>query len=359
MLKKNIFLALLLNLALSCFSQEEHAQNIVIITLDGMRWQEVFGGIDTAIVKDKRFTKDSAGIMQTFGGRDEAERRQKLFPFLWTSVVQQGQVHGNRWRNSKVNVKNRYRFSYPGYNEIFTGYPDTAVNSNDKVLNKNGNVLEFLNSQPGLKGKVAVFSSWDVFPYILNRQRSGLYVNADVDTFHFPSPSFQLLNEMQFLTAKPLDLRPDLITYMAAKQYLKEFKPRVLYIAFDETDDFAHAGEYDQYLKSAHAEDGMIADLWKTIQSMPEYRNKTTFIIACDHGRGDAVKSEWTSHGEKIKGADEIWMAFLGTGIAAKGEIKSNEQLYQAQLAQTIASLMGFTFIVNHPVEAKIISLKP
>jgi hypothetical protein len=60
------------------------------------------------------------------------------------------------------------------------------------------------------------------------------------------------------------------------KTYLKEYRPKVLYVAFDETDDFAHSGMYDQYLKSAHAEDAMIADLWNTLQSMPEYKNKTT-----------------------------------------------------------------------------------
>lgn len=359
MLKKFRFFLLLLSLAPSCFSQEAPAQNLVIVTLDGMRWQEVFRGIDTALVNDRRFTRDSAGIMKTFGGHDEAERRQKLFPFLWTTVLQEGQLHGNRWHNSKVNVKNRYWFSYPGYNEIFTGYPDTAVNSNDKIINRNENVLSFLNRQPSFRNKVAAFSTWDVFPYILNAKAGGLYVNSDVDSLRFSSPSFGVLNEMQFLTAKPLGVRPDIMTYMAAKQYLKAFKPRVLYIAFDETDDFAHEGQYDQYLKSARAEDGMIADLWKTVQALPEYKNKTTFIITCNHGRGDAVKSEWTSHGDKIKGADQIWMAFLGNGIAAKGEIKFEEQLYQAQTAQTVAALLGFTFTTNHPVEQKIISLKP
>jgi hypothetical protein len=45
------------------------------------------------------------------------------------------------------------------------------------------------------------------------------------------------------------------ITYFAAREYLKEYKPRVLYIAFDETDHFAHEGEYDQYIGSAYSQD--------------------------------------------------------------------------------------------------------
>ena len=107
---------------------------------------------------------------------------------------------------------------------------------------------------------------------------------------------------------------------MAAKQYVKEFKPKVLYIAFDETDDFAHGGMYDQYLLSAHAEDAMIKDLWCMVQSMPEYKDKTTLVITCDHSRGDKNKDDWRHHGSKIAGSGQIWMAFLGKAVLAKGE---------------------------------------
>ena len=155
---------------------------------------------------------------------------------------------------------------------------------------------------------------------------------------------------MQYLSAKPMDVRLDINTYLGAKTYLKEYKPKVLYIAFDETDDFAHSAMYDQYIKSAHAEDAMIADLWNTLQSMPEYKNKTTLIVTCDHGRGDKVKEEWTSHGEKILDASEIWIAALGPGIKPTGEATSSEQIYQRQIATTLAALLGFNFKPQHPV---------
>ncbi len=352
---QKIILLLLLNSSMvGTFAQKPAAQNLVIITLDGMRWQEVFGGIDTALVNNKAFTQDSAEVMKTFGGADAVERRKKLFPFLWTTIATEGQLYGNRQYGNYANVRNPYKFSYPGYNEIFTGYPDTAVNSNDKILNQNTNVLEFINQQKAFKNKVAAFTTWDVFPYILNAARSGVYVNADVDTLKFGSPSFQLINNLQFLTTRPLGVRPDVITYIAAKQYVKEYSPKVLYIAFDETDDFAHGHLYDQYLKSAHAEDAMINDLWTTMQAMPQYKGNTTFIITCDHGRGDEVKKEWTSHGQKVKGSDQIWIAFIGAGITAKGELKKSNQVYQAQLAQTMAALLGLRFIALHPVDTAI-----
>ena len=288
-----------------------------------MRWQEGFGGADPVIMVDKRFTRDSAMVAATFGGEGRTDRRLKLFPFLWGTVFLKGQLYGDRLSGSEVNNANPYKFSYPGYNEIFTGYPDQGVNSNDKIKNPNTNVLEFIQKQKGYQGRIAAFTTWDVFPYILNKWRSGIYVNSDVDSLKFSHPSLKLINNMQFLEANPIDVRLDLLTYFAGREYLKAYKPRVLYIAFDETDDFAHEGAYDQYLKSAHAEDGMIRDFWNTVQSMPEYRNKTTLIVTCDHGRGDQIKEQWTDHGEKIADAGQIWIAAMGPDTRAEGIVKT------------------------------------
>lgn len=336
---------------------QSKTENIVIVTLDGMRWQEVFGGADSALLKNKKYTRDSSGTSKDFWEDETTARRKKLFPFFWNTIATEGQLYGNRWEGNKVNNANPYWFSYPGYNEIFTGYPDTAVNSNDKIWNKNTNVLEFINQQKKYSGKVAVFSTWDCFPYILNTQRSGLYVNADIDTLKFSSPALQLINDMQFLTTRPIGVRPDVLTYFAAREYMKAYQPKALYIAFDETDDFAHGGEYDQYLKSAHAEDAMIADLWHYIQSTPQYKNKTTLIITCDHGRGDKLKDNWRHHGSKIEDAGQIWIAAIGPDTRAAGEVKSPTVLYQQQLAATFAKLLGLNFTATHPIASPIESI--
>ncbi len=328
-------------------------ENIVIVTLDGMRWQEVFQGADRVLLLNKKYTHDSS-TNENFWRNDTISRRKSLFPFLWSVVANQGQIYGNRWYANKVDNANPYKFSYPGYNEIFTGYPDVRVNSNEKVLNPNTNVLEFLNKQSGYHGKVAAFTTWDVFPYILNKWRSGIYINSDMDSLNFRSAGSSLLNDMQTLSSQPINVRPDVITYLAAREYMKTYKPKVLFIGFDETDDFAHGGEYDQYLKSARAEDGMIRDLWNYIQSDEQYRNKTTLIITCDHGRGDAVKDNWRDHGDEISDAGQIWIAAIGPDTKALGEVKTAGILYQEQLAATFSHLLGFSFTAEHPVAQPI-----
>lgn len=342
---------------IATIAQKTKTENLVIVTLDGMRWQEVFGGADERLINDSVYVRDTASLRQQFWATTPEERRRKLFPFLWSTIQSKGQLYGNRWKGSEVNNANPYWFSYPGYNEIFTGFGDDSVNSNDKIWNKNTNVLEFINQQPKYRNKVAAFSTWDVFPYILNSPRSGVYVNADVDTLRFQQRELSLINDMQFLTTRPIGVRPDVFTYFAAREYLKAYKPKVLYIAFDETDDFAHGGMYDQYLGSAHAQDAMLADIWRTIQSMPEYRDKTTLLITCDHGRGDKVKEEWQHHGSKIADAGQIWIAAMGPDTPVLGEVQHQPTLYQRQLASTMAALLGFSFKAAHPVAEPIQSI--
>jgi hypothetical protein len=74
---------------------------------------------------------------------------------------------------------------------------------------------------------------------------------------------------------------------------------------------------------------------------MPEYRGTTTFIITTDHGRGNDAK--WTDHGEKVEGAEDIWIGVLGPDTPARG-VASAGRLTQSQIAATVAALLGKDF---------------
>jgi arylsulfatase A-like enzyme len=137
--------------------------------------------------------------------------------------------------------------------------------------------------------------------------------------------------------------RYDELTFLTAKEYVQQHKPRVVYIGFGETDEHAHEGRYDLYLEQANTIDRMIAQLWHWIQSTPGYKDNTTLLITTDHGRG-ARDSKWTSHSAFIRGSSQTWLAMLGPGVEAKGEIKDDQQLYQQQLAETMAKLVGEKF---------------
>ena len=61
----------------------------------------------------------------------------RLFPFIWGEFVSKGQLYGNRKYRNFVNITNPYSFSYPGYNDLFTGFADSAINTNHFPDNPN------------------------------------------------------------------------------------------------------------------------------------------------------------------------------------------------------------------------------
>ncbi len=354
---KTFFLIVALVISSLAFSQK--AENIIIITTDGFRWQDVFKGMDTAIANDNRFNQgDSAGIYKKYWANDPAERRKKILPFMWSKIEKDGQIYGNRDLNSNVNNANPYWFSYPGYNEIFTGYPDTAVNSNSYKPNPNTNLLEYLNKQPKFKNQIVAFGAWDAFDRILNEQRSGFPVYAAFDKTGGQNPTIKekLINTMLEDSYRPFGDEEclDVFTQYGAMNYLQTKKPKILYISYGETDEWAHSGRYKDYLDAAHMVDKWIQDIWEFVQNDPQYKGKTALFITVDHGRGDIKKEEWTSHNQDIADSYQIWFAAMGPGINAKGEVKNSGLYYQKQYAQTIAYLLGVEFKADHPVGEKI-----
>lgn len=343
--------------AVACKAQQ--TENIIIITTDGLRWQEVFKGMDATLANDNRYNEgDSSYIFATYWGKNEQENRKKLMPFFWTVMEKNGQIYGNRNFVNNVNNANQFWFSYPGYSEMLTGYADPLINANSYPPNPHVTVLEYLNQQPKLNGKVAAFAAWEAFDRIINEERSGIPVASAFDLFGGKNPTAKqkLINNMLTNSYKPWlkDECLDVFTHYGAMEELKTNKPKVLYIAYGETDEWAHGRKYRSYLDAANQVDAWIKQIWDYVQSDPQYRNKTSLFISTDHGRGDKTKSEWTSHGSDVGGADEIWFAVMGPGIKAKGEIKTSMQLYQKQFAQTFANLMGYRYKAVHPIAEEI-----
>lgn len=322
-------------------------RNLFIITIDGFRWQEVFTGADSILINDQDWSADQETMKLLYWAPTAEERRRKLMPFFWNVLARKGQVYGNRNFNNKVNVSNIYSVSYPGYNEMFTGAADFAISSNDKKLNSNLNVLEWLNKLPGYNGNVVAFTSWDVFPFILNKKRSGITMNSGYENPGENNAMQNLLNRVQTdAVYNKTGTRQDELTFITAKEYIRNCQPSIVYLAFGETDELGHHGRYDLYLEKAAQIDKMLGELWHLVQSTPVYKNNTTFIITTDHGRGKSP-GKWTSHGFFVNGSSQTWLALIGPNITPLGEMKNHEQIYQKQIAQTIANLVGKNFRSN------------
>lgn len=341
-------------------AQSRAVRNVFLVTMDGMRWQEIFGGMDAALLTMKEGGVSEAAKKKSaerFGGESSETRREKLLPFLWTVVAKNGQVFGDPSKDSDARVTNGMRFSYPGYNEILSGFPDPRIDSNDRKLNPNVTVLEWLNGRPGFNGKVAAFASWELLPWIVNTERSHLFANGDGPPIVDPkSDRDRAINE--FAADLPPywgETRADAPTGFGALEYLKRNKPRVLYVMLGETDEWAHGRRYDLYLDSAWRNDRFIRRLWETAQSMSEYAGRTALILATDHGRG-ATGENWTGHGEKVPESDQIWMAVMGPGVASLGS-REGLKVTQSQIAATVATLLGEDYNASQPKAAPPLTL--
>jgi hypothetical protein len=320
-------------------------RNVVLIVSDGLRWQEIFTGADATLLneKDGGIWDKEGDLRREFWRTDANERRKALFPFLWSTVAARGQIFGNQARGSIARVTNGLAFSYPGYNEMLTGHPDARINSNEFGPNPNISVFEWLNTLPDLHGRVSVYATWATFKDIFNVRRSHLPLQVGWDLpYQGPlSPRQELLNQLYQSTTKMDD--EDVYDAFLQIPLLDSFgkhQPHVLFVGYGETDNWAHAGRYDLVLHSAHLFDHFVEQLWNTLQRLPAYRDQTTFIITTDHGRGSGPV-EWKEHGVEQKGSENIWIAVLGPDTPALGERSQVAEVHQAQIAATVAALLG------------------
>ncbi len=333
------------------------ARNVVLIVADGLRWQEVFAGADPLLLNDEKAGGSwapLAELRERFWHEDPRERRKLLFPFLWGTIARDGQLFGNQLEGSRVLVENGRPVSYPGYNEMLTGNPDPRIDRNDFGPNPNVTVFGWLNRMPEFHGKVEVFGTWSVLADIFDEKGSGLPVRAGATLVDCGDESARgrLFTELYQITTRLYGSNPfDGFLHVALRDHLNTHRPRVLFVGYGDTDLWAHMGRYDLLLETAHSFDRFVAELWQQLQSIPQYRDNTTFILTTDHGRGSGAV-DWKEHGVEQSGSEKIWIAVLGPDTPALGERRDVPDLVQGQIATTVAAFLGQDFRSFKPAAA-------
>jgi hypothetical protein len=327
---------------------------VVLVTLDGARGEEVFGGIDRSILestlKPPQRVEDDA-VYKRFWAESREERRRKLMPFFWSLVSEHGSIAGDRASGSIVQLRNRHGFSYPGYAEILLGEPhDDEIRSNAPLRNPYPTVLERVRERLRLTpAEVATFASWGVFNEIAEHTPGATLVNAGVRPLGGSSAEVRLLDRLQAQALPTWEItRFDVFTFRLAMAHLAAAKPRVLYVAFTETDDWAHDGRYDRVLDAYAHIDGYLRELWNWLENDPAYRGRTHLIVTTDHGRGHSV-ADWRVHRADVPGSEEAWLAFASPRMPKRGVWHDSTPLSSSQIAATIASWLGVDWNGDHP----------
>jgi hypothetical protein len=352
-----------LSFAAMLLSGAEHrTRNVIIVTADGLRWQDLFTGIDAGIMNEKKAGMEEPGAKELrakLWKETPEARREALMPFFWKELVPRGVVFGDLTKGSSARVTNIYRVSYPGYSELLTGRAqDDVITGNDPIQNPTPTILEVVRQRLRLsRPQVALFGTWDVFNAIGEHTPGSVYINAGPARIEDPeaTPRTRELSETQFdAMVSWSGERHDYFTFELALEHLRHAKPRLMHIAFGETDDWAHNRRYDRVLTSIQYFDRSLRKLWATIESMPEYRGRTTLIVTCDHGRG-ATLSDYGNHGMKVEGANQTWIAVIGPDTPAIGEAVHVDEVLQRDVAPTVLELMGIDPASYQGVLGKVI----
>lgn len=365
-------LALTTACALFCFLMPLHAaaetanRNIILVTLDGVRIQELFAGMDAQIAATDADSgaEDIEVTRKHYWRETSQERREALMPFFWKTLVPAGMVLGNAALGSPVTVRNPMWCSYPGYSEILTGEPQADVLSNDLVRYQHETVLDYIHRTLGLnRTEVAQIGSWDGFKMAASQHDGTFFMNGAYESVPEEFSTLEM-DTLAALRSQVMEVweesSNDALTFRIALAYLKRHQPRVLWLGFGQSDDWAHARRYDRLLDYLHLADSLIGELWRTVQSMERYRDRTTLIVTTDHGRGRTPQN-WIDHDTGIEGSQDIWIAIIGPDTPALGEVSNHPDVTQSDIAATMLQYLGLDYRKFNPDAGPPIagSLKP
>jgi hypothetical protein len=353
---RHLFLLAAVFLGCALRAPAAETNTVVLIVSDGLRWQEIFTGAEEQLLGDKGGNwVPEQELRKRYWRADSKQRRELLFPFLWGTIAKQGQLFGNQHLGSIAKVSNDKDFSYPGYNEMSTGYANNAIDKNEFGPNPNPGVFEWLNKDPKFKGKVAIYGTWQIFDDIFRRSQSGLIMQTGWAVPHLSGDAGgerMLARIFGSLSRFDEEDLPDSLLQVPLLDFIKGQTVRVLFVGYGETDNWAHQGRYDLVLEAAHRFDANVKELWETMQSLPAYRGHTTFLLTADHGRGSGP-TEWKEHGVEEKGSENIWLAVMGPDTKPLGERSHVAPVLQAQIAATLASFVGKDYTQAEPRAAK------
>lgn len=135
---------------------------------------------------------------------------------------------------------------------------------------------------------------------------------------------------------------PDEMSVYIAKHLMRQLAPSLLWITLHDI-DIAHSGAFSLYLNGIRRSDQLCAELWRTIQTNPEYANKTAMFILPDFGRDSDIDpggNGFQHHRTGDAMSRTTWMLALGPGIQQNAVI--DRPIESTDLVPTLGALLGF-----------------
>jgi hypothetical protein len=311
---------------------------VVVVVVDGARWQDVFEGVDPKLARDKKLRPDEVV------GPDE------LMPELYRITTTRGAAVGAPSHGEAIYASGPNYVSLPGYREILTGQRNGACVSNDCFHPVEATLAdEFAARSVGWATEVAVIASWPDLVRAAARYPERVVVSAGQQsgsTRHFlryDAEASRLLDAGAKVPPYPghRDFRPDRYTAAIALRYLRTQKPRFLFLSLGEVDAYAHKGLYREYLAALRHSDAVVGEIDYVLDELRAQGYPTTLVVTTDHGRS----KNFAYHGIAAPESARAWLVATGTGISARGWVNAPVERRLADIAPTIRKLTGLPVV--------------
>jgi hypothetical protein len=285
------------------------ADNIVLVTLDGVRWQEIFEGADAALATGAALP------------REGLTRASELTPNLHRLFFDEGVVLGDPRLGEGVFASGPRFVSLPGYLEIMTGAP-SGCGGNDCSPDVHWTIAEEIGYRTGTHGDgVAVFSSWERVARTIPGEDLLLRAGRGSRDEAPPYPGSGAY-------------RPDHGTAALAVEHLVRHRPRFLWVALGDTDEWAHKHDYRGYVEALRFADAFVGELAAHLATMGEYGTRTTLMVTTDHGRDE----NFADHGGAASAG--VWLMARGGPVQKRGVAAPTKRRYLRDIAPTISAIL-------------------
>jgi hypothetical protein len=322
-------------------SSQRRTDNVIVVTIDGVRWQDVFGGVDPAMA-----TMASVPANQVV---DAATLLPNLYAFAREGVVSGAPGHGKPMMASGPNY-----VSLPGYLEIFSGSTRVGCRTNGCDPTTKRTFFDRARDEVAASDRdVAIISSWEKIAFAATAAPERLTVSAgrhggaSRGNVRLDRDLAKMVDDAAESAPAPGhdDYRADAHTAAIALRYLERARPRVLAVGLGDTDEHAHAGDYASYLAALRQADRFLGDLRATLARMGSYGAHTTVVVTCDHGRS----AGFNDHGWDSPESGRVWMIAAGGAVPALGYLDEGGAERLADIAPTLEGLLGMASPSDEP----------
>jgi hypothetical protein len=322
-------------------ADERSESAVVLVVLDGVRWQEVFGGIDRSMARQR-------AINATPWANPEG-----LTPNLQRMSVTDGMALGAPGVGWEMVTGGSQRISLPSYRDIFTGKNDPACQSNVCPRPVARTFVDDAFDAFGAR-EVAVVASWPTIARAASSDPSRLVLTTGrklvgrSDVLRSDEVIASLLDAGTHASAYPGegDYRPDALTERIALRYLATARPRFLFVGLGDADEYGHRNDYRRYLGALHDSDEFLGELSVTLEAMGARGRHTTVLVTADHGRA----SDFRDHGAWHPESGRVWLVAAGVDVHDRGLVAPLRRHTLLDIAPTVRALLGLPEGEGEPI---------